>query len=235
MPGTSDRKSMVSKLTLKHLLLSCGLLLVGCGGIGIGQPRLGISMPASSDQDRPARQLQLSTTMLKQEYCDRDHIRLKLRLRFTNVGSETLVVYRHSLAISRQMISRNYNDALEHRYLKEIEPFVDPILPPPADAATPDDGLFVTLKPGETHEVDNDVHVLAFDSSRKSADLLRPGHYFLQITVPTWWFSRESADRLRDRWRDRGFLWTQDLTSVPSPINVEKSPKVINCSQASTR
>jgi hypothetical protein len=203
--------------------------------MGIGQPSLGISMPATSDQERPARQMQLSTTILKQEYCDRDHIRLKLRLRFTNVGSEILVVYRHSLAISRQMISRSYNDALEHRYLKEIEPFVDPILPQPADAVTPDDGLFVTLKPGETHEVDNDVNVLAFDSSRKSADLLRPGHYFPQITVPTWWFSRESADRLRDRWREHGFLWTQDLTSLPSPIDVEKSPKVVNCSQMSTR
>jgi len=235
MPATSDRNSVLSKLTLKHLLLSGGLLLVGCSGMGIGQPSLGISRPATSDQDRSARQLQLSTTMLKQEYCDRDHIRLKLRLRFTNVGSETLVVYRHSLAISRQMISRSYNDALEHRYLKEIEPFVNPILPQPADAATPDDGLFVTLKPGETHEVDNDVNVLAFDSSRKSADLLRPGHYFLQITVPTWWFSRESADRLRDRWRDHGFLWTQDLTSLPSPIDVEKSPKVVNCSQLPTR
>lgn len=189
----------------------------------------GIAMHISPRPDKPARQLQLSTTVLTQEYCGRDDLRLRLRLRFTNVGSEPLIVYRYSLAISRQMISRSYNDALEHRYLKDLEPFVDPMLPQPADAATPDDRLLVTLKPGETHEVDNDVHVFVFDGSKRSADFLRPGHYFLQITVPTWWFSRESADRLAERWRDRGFLWTQDLTSLPMPIDIEKSP-VTQCS-----
>lgn len=190
----------------------------------------GVSKTSKSDRGaQKGPQLQLSTTTIREEYCDTDHLRLKLRFRFTNSGSETLILFKYSTAIFREMFSRSYKDAMERRYIQDVEPFVDPIISEPIESAIPNEQLVISLKPGESYEIDDDFHVLVFNGTKDTADYLRPGKYFLQIEVPTWWWSQPKAAMLRERWRKYGLLWSDDLTSLPMPINIQKSPSVVRC------
>ena len=59
------------------------------------------------------------------------------------------------------------------------------------------------------------------------------GDYFLQIEVGTWYDSRESAETLRDRWRQYGVLWPDSITFLPMAFRIEKNRTVVNANTAS--
>jgi len=179
--------------------------------------------------EKPPRiQLELSTSILKQEYCESGGMRLKLRFRFTNSGMEPIILYRYSLAVTTEMFSRTHKDAMNGRYFEKLEPLVDPILPEPKDTATPDERLLVILEPGKSYETDQGSYMLGLTNA--TSDSLLLGDYYLRVTVPTWWWGEEKGLSLRNRWQSVGFLWTRDLTSGPMLIRVEKTAKTVKCS-----
>jgi len=219
------------RMLMNSVLTLVWLILFGSVFVAEGQSdRPAISMADSTiDIKRGKVQMQLSTTVVKQEYCDNDHVRFKLRLRLSNVGAEPVILYRYSLAITQRMVSRSLKNAATGRYVENLTPYVDPVLPEPANEATPDNQLLVSLRPGESYEIDDDFHLSVFDGSTETSDFLRPGSYFLQIRVPTWYWGQEKAVKLRDRWREYGFLWTRDLTSLPMPFSVDKHRRTVKC------
>jgi hypothetical protein len=218
-------------MIMNSLLILVWLILFGSVSVTNGQSdRPAISVADSTiDIKQEKLQMQLSTTVVKQEYCDSDHVRFKLRLRLANVGAEPIILYRYSLAITQSMVSRSLESAATGRYVEHLTPYVDPVLPEPANEATPDTQLMVTLRPAESYEIDVDFHLSVFDGSKETSDFLRPGNYFLRIRVPTWYWGQEKAVKLRDRWREYGFLWTRDLTSLPMPFNVAKNRRTVKC------
>jgi hypothetical protein len=175
------------------------------------------------------QKMQLSTSVVRKEYCDRDHLRLKLRFRFANVGSEKLILFKYSLAVTRYMVSRTANDATNRRYVKEVKPFVELRISKSPLASTPSEELFAILKPGDSYEINDDFHLSVSDGTRDTSDFLGPGNYLLQIRVPTWWWGDDNYNSMRERWREFGYLFSDDLTSEPMPIHIAKAPAVLKC------
>jgi hypothetical protein len=51
--------------------------------------------------------LRLTTEVLEAKFCSSDYLRLKLRLRYFNSGSEPVILYRQSNSIMTYFISRD--------------------------------------------------------------------------------------------------------------------------------
>jgi hypothetical protein len=54
------------------------------------------------------------------------------------------------------------------------------------------------------------------------------GTYFLQIGVGTWPYVAD-PDSIREKWKDKGFLWTQGLNSAPMPFTADNAESDIKC------
>lgn len=179
---------------------------------------------------RTDEKLELSTTVVGEEYCAKDHLRLRLRYRFRNTGTESILLYKDSHAVAEYFVSRTLEDAAQHKYVENVEPFIQPILPDPTASATPDENLLATIKSGEAFETEHDFHLFVFDGRPESEDNLRAGNYFLELVVPTWWFGGpDKAKTARQRWRQFGYLFSDDLTSIPMPFTIKDKPQVVKC------
>lgn len=86
----------------------------------------------------------------------------------------------------------------------------------------PREDAFVTLRPGESYSLDKDgFGVRLYNGTKDSEDELQPGNYFLQLRVATWYYLVRPED-YRKRWRDKGYVWSADITSQPMPFTVLK-------------
>lgn len=66
--------------------------------------------------------LELTTEVLESRFCARDYLRLKLKLRYVNRGSKSVILYRHSDNIMTYFISRDANAAKREKYKQRYSP-----------------------------------------------------------------------------------------------------------------
>ena len=177
--------------------------------------------------------LQLTTEVLDAKFCASDYLRLKLRLRYFNGGSEPVILYRQSDSIMTYFISRDANAAEQEKYEQKYSPLQRRVGSPGSiDTDGPDERTFIILKPGNSFAVTSQADLpFIFDGKNNDEDLLRPGNHVLQIRVRTWQEPSEVADKLRERWRSQGYLWSESLVSRPMLFTVAKNPPVAQCSQ----
>lgn len=177
--------------------------------------------------------LRLTTSILASRYEKEPgndssaNLRLKLRLRYLNVGSTSVILYKHDNTVFRQMISRSVLDAESQRYLSDLS------LTTVTDGApglretvvpTPD---FVVLPAGGSYEAEAELTIFVRrGGSAKESDGVTPGEYALQVCVSTWPGEATLADRLSNRWNELGALWSKDITSLPMEFTVEDNPKL---------
>jgi len=177
-------------------------------------------------------QLQLTTEILEQSYCSvgRDiSLQLKLKLRYTNLSDQRLIVYNgHDLFFQTKIRTgeppgKSSSEVLflNMRYFdEELERI---------DARSPG-RVFVKLAPGASFERELLTGVGVADDSAASSDTtVRPGLHTLQLIVSTWYQSPKLAERLRQQWQREGFLWSQPLYSVPLKLNIEKPATALPC------
>jgi len=93
---------------------------------------------------------------------------------------------------------------------------------------TPEADSFVVLKPGESFRLETDFRVHLYDGTKDSRDFLHPGNHILEVRVATWYYYAEPRI-YRERWIDKGYLWFQNVTSLPMPFTVERNPVVTPC------
>jgi hypothetical protein len=177
--------------------------------------------------------LQLTTEVLEARFCASDYLRLKLRLRYFNSGSEPVILYRASSNIMTYFISRDAKAAVQEKYEQKYSPLQRRVGPPESiDSDSPDDQTFIVLKSGSSFDVTSHADFpFVFDGQNKGEDLLRPGSHVLQIRARTWVESPELAEKLRQRWRNQGYLWSQPLVSRPMLFTVAKNPRIAPCAQ----
>lgn len=181
--------------------------------------------------------LRLTTKVLTQRYCKEpgsdvsDNLRIKLGLRYANVGSRPLILYKHENTVFREMISRDQLDAAAHRYVWDFSLTVvtggkDATIDSPVPGAS-----FIVLRPGQFFDGEAETTVFVRRGrAGKESDGLLPGEYVLQVAVSTWPESESLAERLRTRWQGIGSLWFRDITSAPMLLRIEKNRKLVNCS-----
>jgi hypothetical protein len=168
-------------------------------------------------------QLELATRIVEQYSCSSDHIRFTLQFIMKNVGSTVLIIDK-SILIAEIMVSRNLKSAGSKRYEQELRyDLFDMPTSAPSDLSS-----FVILSPGNVYEFENRVSVTVNDGSPQFKVGLGPGPHFLQIGVATWYYMADPMP-FRRRWKDKGYLWSKSLTSLPMPFTVEMNRPIKNC------
>lgn len=175
--------------------------------------------------------LQLTTSILEKKYCHNGQLRLTLQLNYANLGTRPLILYKFSVAVFQSLVSVDMEDARAERYRQEIDFMVNLLgaLEPSNEAVPGDD--FVVLEPHNVYTTK--THVLIFTDRVAAApsNKLSAGEYVLQVRVHTWHENEKLAKRLSKRWRPIGFLWTDDVISLPMPFSIEPQPQVSDCSK----
>ena len=192
-----------------------------------------VGATAQVDNDRNDRELQkgivLETEVLSQGYCASDNLRLHLRLKYTNVGSEPRILYKYTFGIFGHMVSSDPAAALKGKYQYNPSVQLNVSMPAEINAAVPSNSLFVILKPNESHSLEADIHLLLDDGKERSRNYLRPGTHALQLLVGTWYRDPALARTLAARWQKYGVLQWWDIKSEPMTFTIEPFKGVIDC------
>jgi hypothetical protein len=177
------------------------------------------------------KSLQLTTSIIEKKYCNSNQLRLTLRLNYANLGTQPLILYKYSTVVFQSLVSVNVEDAIAKRYKQEMHFLVNFI----GDLQQPDKTRpgsdFVVLESKRVYIAK--THVIIFIDTSKAVDShnLPVGEYVLQIKTHTWYETEKTAKRLNKQWKSIGSLWTDDITSMPMPFNIERQYQTTDCSQ----
>jgi hypothetical protein len=163
-------------------------------------------------------QLELTKDLLELRYCSDDSLQFVVSLIFSNKGKGPVVLDKRWRSSSTYLVSRSFENAIKKKYesIVHILGGVDP-----ADSV-PDESSFILLKPGQSYSLKQTVRL----HNRKS---MRAGHHVLQMVVNNWPYFRASNIEWRERFRNRGYLWTDSITSVPMPFMLAKKATIVEC------
>lgn len=172
-----------------------------------------------------AQDLELTTNLISKSYCaanpDMFMIRMKMLLRYTNVGKQVLIVPKGNL-ITYWRTGRNTDELLANSWVHVFWMFSGN--GDMTHLGSKPDSRFCVLKPGASCEIESsDVNIV-------NTERLDAGKYLLQVSVPVWNGTNEQAYSLRDKWKRFGFVWLDALKSKPMPFAVEEKPKMVDCS-----
>jgi hypothetical protein len=181
----------------------------------------------------PSQPLHLTVDIVSQSYCavtsDSSALEMKLRLRYTNVGSQKLILYRgHDLFFQTKLRSALGNAAgpyevwfVNSRYFdEELEPI---------DQASPGK-VFLTLPPGAVHEREMMISIgVVSEKVERGNSTIRNGEHTLQLTVSTWYKTRALAQKLREQWHRKGLLWSDALFSSPISFVAQRPRLMVPC------
>ena len=169
---------------------------------------------AEPDDKRP---LQLTADIVGSRYCAGERLnilQLSVRLRYRNVGSQKLVVYRGKNLFSQTRIrggaGKGYDVLVTNSRYNDAEA-------EPVDARKPG-SAFVTLRPGGAYETVITVGV-GVARGERVANTITPGEHTLQVITSSWYESRKLAEQLRERWRGSGLLWIDPVAAQPLNFN----------------
>jgi len=181
-----------------------------------------------NDQSAGA-QLQLSTSVIQERYSEEAGaklLRLTVKLNYSNIGSRPILLDKKSSMVYRKLVSRSLRDASKMNYVyDETSSFIDvrsmQVVGMQPDGS-PEKESFINLKPQESYSLKNELILRLYNGTSDTEDFLRAGTHFLQIKVATWYYFAD-PELYRDKWSAEGYLWSQDVTSVPMPLTIKKS------------
>jgi hypothetical protein len=184
--------------------------------------------------DDPER-LELSTAIIHRRSCSPNTLGLDLKLSFRNTGAEPVIISKKVL-LGGIMVSRSPEDAAARKYVTSLRYslFADEDVSRSALETPTYPSDFVLLRQGEVYETGENVsfttYVPAMMAGAKSFPEIdfRKGTYFLQIGVDTWPYVAD-PDPLREKLKEKGFLWTQDLNSAPMPFTADNAGPDAKC------
>jgi len=181
----------------------------------------------------PKQPLALTVEIASLQYCtvnsDLTSLQMKLKLRYTNVGQQKLILYKgHDLfyqikirSLSAGTMKPSEVTFLNSRYFDEQ--------PEPIEQPSPS-RVFVILAPGATYEreIVSGMAVAGKEAYRGNSVLI-DGDYTLQLTVSTWYKSKSLAQKLRQLWEQKGLLWFESVTSTPIHFTATKVNRAAPC------
>jgi hypothetical protein len=181
------------------------------------------SILMDAGRDKQHADLQLTASIIDQRYCSDGGLILRLRYDFHNKKGETILLDKRSSIVPGYDISRNARLAAAGKHKMSVHHLLgidgklltlDP---------TPDISQFVTLKAGDSYSSDHEFRVLQSDEK------LEAGSYVLRFSVITWHYEAASNIEWREKWSDKGYLWTNFLESQSMPFVIDKHPEFVQC------
>jgi len=202
--------------------LIVGVVVVLCGVATVESAIVG------NAESNTKIQLRISITSVR--YCNSDGkmLSLTLKLHYANVTSERIILYKDSTTTLGTKISRSLRDAKaghyelnEHVvYKRLIQAELIETVEPSAD--------FIVIAPGSSYETDTQVFIPLRTDDEQIANL-PPGKHVLQLRIATWYWTERAAKSLSRKWRRFGKLWSDDITSLPTPLKLDKNPTFVDC------
>lgn len=178
--------------------------------------------------------LRLTTSIREWKYCseetgDRVSLRMRLRLRYSNVGKTPIILYKESSMILGHKIARTEEELRMGQFESDSRNYWDTGPDVIFDESAPD-ARFVVLKTGKFYDVETTYSIgVPVPTAGKVPGLLAPGQHVWLIRVETWPASSELGESLRERWIKWGTLWYAPSTSLPMTFNVQKNPTIVDC------
>ncbi len=179
--------------------------------------------------------LQLTPSIMNQRYCavngNVDALQLTLSLRYTNTGRGKLILYKGNRLFYQMFISRSGEEAAARRNeLRTTHSRYFDEQPEKIVASAPG-RVFTILSPGDSYETTQIISVpVARDGGKGIYNVsIGAGEHVLSVTSSTWYESQKIAQQLRERWRSRGFLWTNPLVSNSINFVVDENHAPIVC------
>lgn len=181
-----------------------------------------------------APKLTLTIAIEGQQYCVNSPAmtteQLRLRLRFTNAGNQKLILYRGDDLFYQAKIRpaqsalqpKPYEIAvLNARYLEQEN---EPIEQPSPGR------LFIILQPGASYEMETTFGLgVVPQDARRDRHAVVEGEHTLYLIVSTWYRTRALAEKLRQRWQRKGYLWADPVVSNALTFRAERPPSAQPC------
>jgi hypothetical protein len=184
------------------------------------------------------RDLQLTANIISQQACalnaKLDALQLTLQLRYTNTGNRKLILYKGFRIFYQAFISRSQEEAAAQKYeLRTTHARFYDEQPEKIEGAVPGNA-FTVLSPGSAYETKQIFVVPVAREGEPAVNVsIAAGEHTLYLSVSTWYESKKLADSLRERWRARGFLWTDTLASKFVNFNVQNQRPATTCQSTS--
>jgi hypothetical protein len=178
--------------------------------------------------------LQLTATIAGERYCPVnetvDALQLTLQLKYTNTGSGKLILYKGNRLFYQTFISSSAAEAAARRNeLRTTHSRYFDEQPEKIVNSSPG-SVFTILSPGASYITSQLVSVpVARDGKGRYNISIAAGEHVLTVASSTWYESKKVADNLRERWRSRGFLWTDPLVSNSITFVVDKNRATSVC------
>lgn len=183
------------------------------------------SGPAMTDDLKG--KLQLTASVIEKKHHCSNFVGFRVRLTFKNVGKSPAILDKRSL-VAGLTVSRDLEAAAAKQY--EIDSHYDFFGSGDYFDVDPSDmANFVILKPGEVFTVDTGVGSFwVANGTPPPKGYLNAGTHYLQLKVATWTYFADPAPISR-KWSDKGFLWSEGLSSPPIPFTVEVDRQSPDC------
>lgn len=180
------------------------------------------------------RDLRLTINIVSQQACalnaDLDALQLTLQLRYANVGNRKLILYKGNRLFYQVYISRSAEAAAARKFeLRTTHARYFDEQPEKIWQANPGD-VFTALSPGTSYQTRQVISLpVARGAVKQSSDTISGGEHVLFLIASTWFESKKLAEELRGRWRDRGLLWTDTLSSNAVNFSVARERATLTC------
>lgn len=206
-------------------------------GQSAAQPQGNAALLRIQSRNVSTMAVRLITSVASQQYCTKaidsqtgdPQLRLRLKLRVTNVSQEGLIIPRYGAATFGVVLSESLRDAEAQHYAYDSYSVLRKfrLAEPDFPMVAPPKEFFAVLKPDEyyDYEYSQQIDISLTDPGNQEWGL-RSGNYLLQIRIQTWSWDGEKAKELQQRWAKYGYLWHYDVKSEPLHIRVEK-PKTL--------
>ena len=182
-----------------------------------------------NEETTDSAKLSFNTEITEQKYCSTSKLFLKFKVTFKNIGTMPVILDKDSKTIYKWKIKR-VSGKMKRNYEVTIAPYVE-LGDYVRWGQVPKEELFVVLKPNETYSyiTAGGLHVDLDDGQRLNRSELRAGQYTVQFRVMTWYYSYPLIDEYKEKWKDKGFLWSNDIVSEPMPFEVQDNYTISNC------
>ena len=206
------------------------LLLLTFILLGAGHSNFVESQSFSEGKMDSHASLTLTTNVTGQTSCSNGDVRLFLRFKFTNTGTEPIILQKYSVGTTGYLVSRSLEAAKKRQFEEVVHLFESVATFNPTHGPKPPPDKFVILAPTECYEFDTKTFQFVFTIyNRDHPKRLKEGSHFVQFDVMTWDEDSTLAKELAVGWRKYGTLWLKGVRSEPMEFTIEKSPSTQQC------
>lgn len=189
----------------------------------------------------PTVDVQLKIQIKEQRYCrsttaNHNILQVALSVEFINTGKDRLIFFKSGHRIAEYSLSRTQENALAKEYESNVllygaKDFLDDITAL-IDTPSPSDDFFIIVPPGGIYISEERLSIpIHVNESTQQPEDLSEGEHFLQVTLVTWPDIDARPDKLRERWKEYGHLYSKSITSSPVSFQFFHNTKTGQCSR----